>query len=342
MTVTAPDVPKSDGSRRRPRETLAGVNQANLVLVLCAVLLALGALTTSDFLTVGNLTVALTLAAAFGVVAVAEAFVVLGKGLDLSVGAMALVSGQLTLELMQRGIPEIQAILIMVGVALFIGLLNGYLVAFVNVPPLFVTLGTGQLLVGGVNVWFLDKNIYTVPDGSIISALSGDSLFGIPTGVLCAAVVLLLAWLTWSYTSYGRMIRAIGDNSETAWLTGAPVRPIQVSTYMIAAPLAVFAGYIILARQGSIVTTGSAFSPLLFTALTAVVIGGVSLSGGRGTILGVLAGTLFIGLINNLLTLKNLPPAFQDLARGTILLAAVSLDAWLHPRDEETAKSDDL
>jgi ribose transport system permease protein len=341
MTVTASDRRKSS-SRAGVRAFLAEVNQANLVLVLCVVLLALGAVTTADFLTIGNLTVALTLAAAFGVVAIAEAFVVLAKGLDLSVGAMALVAGQLTLELMQRGVSEIQAILTVAVLSLLVGLLNGCLVAFVNVPPLFVTLGTGQLLVGGVNVWFLDKNIYTLPHDSLISALSGASVFGIPTGLLCAALVALLAWLTWSFTSYGRLIRAIGDNSDTAWLTGAAVRPLQVSTYMIAAPLAAFAGYIILARQGSIATTGTAFSPLLFTALTAVVIGGVSLSGGRGTIRGVLAGTLFIGLVDNLLVLKSLPPAFQDFARGGILLAAVSLDAWLHPRDEETAKGDDL
>jgi ribose transport system permease protein len=90
------------------------------------------------------------------------------------------------------------------------------------------------------------------------------------------------------------------------------------------------------------VTTGSAFNPLLFTALTAVVIGGVSLSGGRGTILGVLAGTFFIGLVTNLLILNSLSPALQDLARGLTLVVAVVLDAWLHPRDEETAKSGEL
>jgi ribose transport system permease protein len=321
---------------------MAEVNQSNLVWALCGLLLVVGAVTTTGFLAIGNLRVILILSAAFGVVAVAEAFVVLGKGLDLSVAAMALVAGQLTLELMNRGVPESQALLVVVVLSLLVGMLNGLLVAFVNVPPLFVTLGTGQLLVGGVNVWLLESNLYTLPRDSVIAGLSGGSVLGIPTAVFSAAVVFLLAWLIWSYTTYGRTLRAIGDNSDTARLTGAPVRPIQISTYMISAPLSAFAGYMILAQLGSTATTGTAFSPLLFTALTAVVIGGVSLSGGRGSIAGVLAGTLFIGIVNNLLTLNSLPPAFQDFARGAILLAAVSLDSWLHPRDEETAKKDDL
>jgi ribose transport system permease protein len=111
---------------------------------------------------------------------------------------------------------------------------------------------------------------------------------------------------------------------------------------VVSALLAVLAGYTTVAVQGSVQTTVTSFDPLLFTALTVVVIGGVSLSGGRGTLLGVLAGVLFVGVLNNLLILRGLSAPLQDLVRGGVLVAAIALDAWLHPRDEETARTDEL
>lgn len=348
MTAQAPprEAPPREGARRTRgvdlRARLAEMEQGTLVVGLIAGLLLFGSLTTSGFLDTGNLTVVLRFSAAFGVVAVAQAFVVLGKGVDLSVGAMALVAGQITLELMGRGWSEASAVATVLVVAVGLGLLNGLLVAVVGVPALFATLGTGQLLLGGTKVWLLQTNLYTVPPEAAFSRLGQGSVLGVPTAVFCAGVVFLLGWWCWSYTSFGRLLRAIGDNTETARQTGGPVRPVQISSYVIAALLSTFAGFLIMAREGSVTTTGTAFSPLLFTALTAVVIGGVSLSGGRGTLLGVLAGTLFIGLVTNLLTLNQLSPALQDLARGFTLVIAVVLDAWLHPRDEETARSGDL
>lgn len=345
-TLEAPreqDAPDAAAGRSRGlRGSLAEVEQGTLVLGLIAILLLFGAATTQGFLTTGNLTVVLQFSAAFGIVAVAQAFVVLGRGVDLSVGAMALVAGQVTLELMSRGWSESSAITAVLLLALAVGAINGILVAVIGVPALFATLGTGQLLLGGTTVWLLQSNLYTVPQGAAFSRLGRGEVLGVPTAVFFAGLVFLVGWWCWSYTSFGRLLRATGDNPETARQTGGPVRAVQVGSYVIAALLSTFAGFLIMAREGSVTTTGSAFSPLLFTALTAVVIGGVSLSGGRGTLLGVLAGTLFIGLVTNLLTLNQLSPALQDLARGFTLVVAVVLDAWLHPRDEETAKSGDL
>lgn len=329
--------------------TLAGVraragrvDQSVLVLGLVVILVIVGALTTPGFLQAGNFLVVLTFAAAPGVVAMGLAYVVLGKGIDLSVGAVAVVTGQVTLELMTRGWTETAAIVTVVVLTVLFGVLNGVLTAVVGVPALIITLGTGQLLLGVVKIFFLSSNLYALPDDSLISALGGGSFIGIAPAIWCAALVFFLSWLVWSFTAYGRLVRAIGDNIETARLTGAPVRPVQVSTYVVSALLAMFAGYMIVAREGSVTTTGSAFSPLLFTALTAVVIGGVSLSGGRGTVLGVVVGTILIGIITNLLTLNQLSATLQDFVRGFALLVAIVLDAWLHPRDEETSKSGDL
>ena len=329
-------------ARTTLRARLEALDQGTLVVGLIVVMLIFGGLTTQGFLTTGNLSVVLRFSAAIGVVAIAQAFVVLGRGLDLSVGAMALVAGQVTLELVSRGWSELSAIGTTLGVAVLLGLVNGILVAVVGVPALLATLGTGQLLLEGIKVGLLQTNLYSLSPDALLRGLGIGSVLGIPIAVFCALVVFALSWFCWSYTSFGRLLRAIGDNPDTAWQMGSPVRRVQIGSYLIAALLSTFAGYLIMAREGSVTTTGTAFSPLLFAALTAVVIGGVSLSGGRGSLVGVISGTIFISLVVNLLTLNSLSPALQDLVNALTLVVAVVLDAWLHPRDEETAKSGDL
>lgn len=324
------------------RERAGRLDQGMLVLILTVALIVVGAATSQGFLTVGNMSVVLQLTLGFGILAVGQATVVLAKGVDLSIAAVTAVTGLVTLELIQRGVSEPAAIMIMVAAALLMGALNGVLVAYAELPALFATLGTGSLFLGGVTVWLLDSNMYTLPTGSFIASLTEGKVLGLPTYFLVGALVFVFGYFMWNYTTFGRMLRAMGDNPETARLNGQPDRPILVTAYILSSALAVVAGYILLSLYGSALTTGSAFSPLLFTTLTVVVIGGVSLSGGRGSILGIVAGTAFVGVMDNLLTLHSFSPAFEDLTRGTVLLGAVVLDAWLHPRDEETSKSEDL
>jgi ribose transport system permease protein len=324
------------------RQRLAHTEQGFFVFGLTIVLCVVGAMTTDGFLSLDNFTSILQLSVTFGILGIAAAIVILGKGLDLSLAAVAIVTAQVTLELMRRGVSEGEAIVLVVLFALVIGLVNGLVVAFVEVPALFATLATGQLVLGGVLVLFLEENIYSLPEGSAIASLTDGEVLGVPKAVVVGAFVFLICWLFVSFTSVGRLIRAVGDNFDTARVMGAPVRPLQVLTYVVAALLASFAGYVMISTENSVETTGTAFDPLLFTALTVAVIGGVSLSGGKGTLLGVLAGTLFVGVLNNLLVLHSLSTAMQDIVRGGLLLAAIAIDAWLHPRDEETAKTDEL
>ncbi|WP_185981881.1 ABC transporter permease [Skermania sp. ID1734] len=340
-TATATAAPAA-GPRLSLRDRFGRAEQAYFVLGITVVLCIAGALTTQNFLTSGNFASLLRLSAAFGILAIGEAIVILGKGIDLSVAGIGLGCAQATLAFISSGMPEWQAITLLTLLALGIGVVNGVLIAYFEVPALFATLATGMLAIGGIDILFLDQNVYTVPGSSIIAALSHGSVFGIPRPVIIAAVVFVLAWLFISYTSPGKLIRAMGDNFDTARSSGAPVRPLQVLTYVIAALLAVLAGFVTASIQGSVQTTVTSFDPILFTALTVAVIGGVSLSGGRGSILGVLAGSLFVGVLNNLLVLHGLSSAVQDLIRGAVLIAAIAFDAWLHPRNEETAKSGEL
>ena len=332
----------AERSRTSIRARIGSFDQAYLVLGITVVLALVGGATTANFLTTGNLTTILNLSAAFGIMAVGQAIVVLGKGLDLSIAGIGLGCAQATLALIHSGWSEGEAILTMIVVGAVIGVVNGVVIAFVEVPALFVTLATGMLAMGGIGILILTQNVYNVPPNSFLASLSGTAFLSIPRPVVIAAVVFLVAWLFISYTTPGRLIRAMGDNFATARTSGAPVRPLQVLTYVISALLAVVAGFVTVSIQGSIQTTSSSFDPILFTALTVVVIGGVSLSGGRGTILGVLAGALFVGILNSLLIMHGLSTAVQDLIRGAVLLAAIAFDAWLHPRNDETEKSGEL
>jgi ribose transport system permease protein len=329
-------------TRQSLRDRFGRTEQGFFVLAVTTALCAVGGITTANFLTFGNVTSILSQSAAFGIMAVGLAIVVLGKGIDLSVAGIGLGCAQATLAFMDKGMPELQAIALFTGLGLLIGVVNGVLIAYFDVPALFATLATGMLAIGGIDILFLSQNVYSVPAGSLLAELSHGSVLGIPRPVIIAATVFVLAWLFVSYTAPGKLIRAMGDNFDTARSTGVPVRALQVLTYVVAALLAVLAGYLTASIQGSVQTTVSSFDPILFTAITVVVIGGVSLSGGRGTIFGVLAGSLFVGVLNSLLVLHGLSTAVQDLVRGAVLIAAIAFDAWLHPRNEETAKSGEL
>jgi ribose transport system permease protein len=326
------------------RERLATVEQGTIVMGITLALILLGALTTRRFFTTGNLEVLILLSAALGIVAVGESIVILGKGVDLSVAALAAIAGQGAVELWgNRGFSEIEAVLLILVMALGMGFVNGWLVAYAEIPPLFATLGTWQLFNGVFKIKLLETENYILPrDSEFLHWLGRGEVLGIKTPIVVAGAVFLLARFFISSTSWGRLIRSMGDNPEAARLMGAPVRPLQVSTYVISAVLAALAGLVILGKDGGYSTAYGGGTDILFEAITVAVIGGVSLSGGRGSIFGVLAGTALVGVIVNLLTLNNLSLLQRNFTKGVVLILAVIADAWLHPRDEETAKSQDL
>jgi ribose transport system permease protein len=345
MTVTA-DAGRVEPARPSVRQRLATIEQGTLVMVLTVVLVAVGAVTTKRFFTTGNLRVVVLLSAALGIIAVGEAIVILGKGIDLSIAVVAALSAQGAVELWQgpHHFSETQAVLVILAMALGMGFFNGWLVAYAEVPALFATLGTWQLFNGVLRRLLVQKQLYNVPndDRGILHWIGRGDVLGIQMPIILAALVFIGAWLFISYTSVGRLIRSMGDNPDAARLMGAPLRPLQVSTYVISAVLAAIAGLVILGKDGGYSTVYGGGADILFDAITIVVIGGVSLSGGRGSIFGVFAGAAFVALTVNLLTLNNFDLIQRNFTKGFILLVAVTADAWLHPRDEETAKSEDL
>jgi ribose transport system permease protein len=343
VTTSVADLPQVEPSRSL-RHRLAAIEQGTLVMGLTAILALVGVLTTRGFWTFGNFRVVLLLSSALGIVSVGQSIVILGKGVDLSVAVGAALAAQGSVELFtQRGFSEGQAVGLVLVMALGMGLFNGWLVAYAEVPALFATLGTMALFNGAIRVALLPTHLYQLPpESDIVRWMGRGAVLGIPSPIVLAAIVFVGAWLFITYTSPGRLIRAMGDNPEAARLMGAPIRPLQVSTYVISALLAAIAGLVIMGKDGGYSTIYGAGQDLLFESITVAVIGGVSLSGGKGSIFGVVSGAAFVAVIVNLLTLNNFGLLGRNFNRGLVLIVAVAADAWLHPRDEETAKSEDL
>jgi ribose transport system permease protein len=343
VTTSVTDLPQVEASRGL-RHRLAAIEQGTLVMGLSAVLVVVGAVTTRGFTTFGNFRVVLLLSSALGIVSVGQSIVILGKGVDLSVAVVAALAAQGSVELFtKRGFSEGEAVAFVLAMGLGMGLFNGWLVAYAEVPALFATLGTMALFNGVVRVNLLPTHLYQLPPNSdIVRWMGSGDVLGIPAPIVLAGIVFIGAWLFVTYTSPGRLIRAMGDNPEAARLMGAPVRPLIVTTYVISSVLAAIAGLIILGKDGGYSTIYGAGQDILFESITIVVIGGVSLSGGKGSIFGVFSGAAFVAIIVNLLTLNNLSLLTRNFTRGLVLIVAVAVDAWLHPRDEETAKTEDL
>jgi len=343
VTTSAAEL-EQHGQSASLRHRLATIEQGTLVMGLTAVLLVIGVFTTRGFATFGNFRVVLLLSSALGIVSVGQSIVILGKGVDLSVAVVAALAAQGSVELFtKRGFSESEAVVFVLAMGLGMGLFNGWLVAYAEVPALFATLGTMALFNGVVRVNLLPTHLYQLPPNMhIVHWMGQGDVLGIPAPIILAGIVFIGAWLFIAYTSPGRLIRAMGDNPEAARLMGAPIRPLIVSTYVISSVLAAIAGLIILGKDGGYSTIYGAGQDILFESITIAVIGGVSLSGGRGSIFGVFSGAAFVAIIANLLTLHNYTLVTRNFTRGFVLIVAVAADAWLHPRDEETAKTEDL
>ncbi|MDF1602210.1 ABC transporter permease [Nocardioides sp. YIM 152315] len=326
------------------RDRLAQIDQGILIALVTLVMVAIGAVLVDGFLTGDNLMTILRASSALGILAVGSAIVIMAKGVDLSVVVVTALTAQGAVHLWTRNdFSELQALVVMGMVAITIGVINGWMVAYVGIPALFTTLGMWLLVDGAARVWLLDNQVYILPaDSNVVTDLGRGELFGIPFPIVAATVAFLAGWLFLEYTSQGRLIRAYGDNPEAARLAGIPTRPLVVLTFVICAGSAAVAGVLLLGINGSYSTAYGGGKDLLFNAITAAVIGGVSLTGGKGSIFGVLWGTLFIGTFVNLMTLLNLSVEVSSLLKAAVLVVALAFDSWLHPRDEETAKSDDL
>jgi ribose transport system permease protein len=318
------------------------LSQNVLTAIVTVILFVAFAALLKGFLTSSNILDLIENVSVIGLLSLGMTVVVIGRGIDLSMVAALVVPTGLFLTLVTNGWSPWTAILPAAGLSLFVGLLNGWLVAFTEIPPLFATLATGLFLAGFGQARLFNLETIRWSHGLETLAWVGQGrIFGLPASVfilLCAAVAVAAA-LRW--TQVGADIYAIGDNPLAARMSGIPTRPIIVSQYAVAALFATFAG-IVLAASSTSLETRLYNSSLIYDVILVVVLGGVGLSGGRGGALSVLIGTLLIGTLLNGMTIMDLSYSDQNLVKGIILLSAIILDTAINPRNEQTTQQGDI
>ena len=306
--------------RRFSLADLTRTGAAVWIVVLVAVV-ALSAADAEGFWAPANIANVLTATVVLGLAALGQHLVVLSGGIDLAVGSTATLSALLTAILLDgypiRTVPVVLGMLLLGGV---IGVFHGVLVARVGLPPFIVTLATLYLIQGAAFV------ISTTPTGQVTSALSSIALqrvgpvpysFAVLVGALLAVAFVL------GRTAFGRQLYAVGGDPAAARSNGVPVARVLVTAYVLAGVLAALAGILLAARA----TIGSptAGQGLELSAITVVVLGGTSLLGGRGSLVGTMGGVLLLSLVSSSVTLLQLPATLTELIRGVVILAAAAL-----------------
>jgi ribose transport system permease protein len=320
---------------------LSKVSQEQIVLLVVIALFVVFGVTLNGFLNLDNLVNLIRSVSSLGVFGVAMAVVVIARGMDLSLIASMGVATAVAIQLMRTSVSTPVALLAGLAIVLVMGLFNGFLIAFVEIPALFATLASGLLVYGLARVTILEGLIAELPgDRKFVLWLGQGSVLGVPVPVIVFVVVAVIAQLMLSRTKAGRFIYAHGDNAGAAALTGIAIRPFTVLEYMASATIGFVGGLIVAGSVGGF-NTQVIDGSLIYDVLLVVVVGGISLVGGRGSVLSVVVGTALIGVMLNGMTILNMNTHEQDIVKGLILLAALVLDNRLHPRDEETVRQGD-
>jgi L-arabinose transport system permease protein len=267
--------------------------------------------------------------ATVGMVSCTMLFCLASGNFDLSVGSVVACSGVVAAVVMQRSDSVLLGVLAGLASGALVGLANGLVVARLSINPLITTLATMQI-VRGLG--------YIASDGKAVSisheeffGLGSGKLAGLPVPIWTCALFFLAFGFLFARTVFGRDTLAIGGNEEAARLAGIPVVRTKVAIFVLQGLVAAFAGIVLAARMTSGQPTGS--QGLELEVIAACVLGGVSLTGGVGSMCAVIAGVMIMGIVQNAMNLLNVEPFWQYVARGLILLGAVLFDRLRQPRD---------
>ncbi|MGX9855854.1 ABC transporter permease [Limimaricola variabilis] len=304
------------------------------LIVLLASIVIFGLLLGSRFFSPFALTLILQQVQIVGIVAAAQSLVILTAGIDLSVGAIMVLSsvvmGQFTFR---YGIPAPIAVLCGLTVGTACGFVNGWLVSVMRLPPFIVTLGSWQIFLATNYLYSANETIRAqeieaaAPILQIFGAKFqiGGAVFTVGV-VFMIALILVLGWVL-RHTAWGRHVYAVGDDAEAAQLSGVNVKRTLVSVYMLSGLICAFAGWALIGRIGSVSPTSGYDANI--ESITAVVIGGISLFGGRGSIMGSLFGALIVGVFSLGLRLLGADAQWTYFFIGVLIIAAVAVDQWI-------------
>ncbi len=326
-----------------PRGVLrwGSLSQEGIVLLIALGLFLAASLGLRGFFAADNLVAIVRSVSVLGILALGMGVVIIGRGIDLSAVAIMAMSVAWYLQLLNDGTGEAPAFALTLAGVLGIGLVNGFLVAYAEVPAIFVTLASGAFVFGSVRSQLITQDAVAVPPGHWVERLGALRFLDVPVEVFVFAALAFLFFLFLRFTKWGRFVYFAGDNPVAARNTGVPVRPMLVLRYCISALVAFVAG---LLTAGSLhsVNTRVVNSTLLYDIVLVAVIGGIGLSGGKGGVRNVLIGAALIGILLNAMTIIDIPLLVQNLIKSAILLGAIILDGFLNPRDEQTAQQGDI
>ena len=324
-TTTAHDADQSRLSAFGSAFVANGFTMYPVLLLLVIV----GAVVAPAFLTSRNLINILEQVSVLGLTTIGLTFVVMIGRLDLSlegiVGFAPMLAAVMLVPAAAGGfgieLPGWMGLIVALGAAGFIGWFNGFMVIKVGLNPFISTLGLLVLLRGGVLIISNGRSIYS--PGEALTYLGSAKILGLPVSVIVFLLVATIVGLVFQFHRYGRALYAVGGNEEAARAAGINVDRIIWSAFIFAALLSGLAGVLMTGRLDSAVTTQG--QGIIFSAFAAAVIGGVSLGGGKGTIIGVVSGVLLIGVINNLLTLAQVPSFYVQASTGAVIIIAAVL-----------------
>lgn len=320
---------------RRIQHFLHSTPAAVPLIVLLCLIVFFGIAKGEKFFSPYTLTLIMQQVAVVGILAAAQTLVVLTAGIDLAIGVIMVFSFVIMGNMVvSYHMPAIVALIAGFIVAGLCGYANGVLVAKVKLPPFIVTLGTWYIVMAICLIYSANE---TMREADVTAATPWLHIFGITfkffgaavtLGVVAMIVLYIILWYMLNYTAFGRHIYAVGDDPEAAQLSGIRTGKVLIATYTLAGLIAGLAAWVSIGRNGSI-SPSTVTTDFNLQSITAAVIGGISLFGGRGSMLGTLFGALIVGVMSMGLNMLGADPQWKVLLTGGLIIIAVTVDQWI-------------
>lgn len=315
----------------RTLSALFQFREASIIIAFLALCLFFWWQKPNVFLKPANLAVIMRFVATYGLLAIGEVLVIITGGIDLSVGSMTALTGVIVATLMMKGIGFVPpagivpSIVIVLTIAALIGLWHGLCVTKLRIPPFIITLGT-WLMARGMAAFITRGYPIVFPSDFSFLVLGQGEVYQIPIMFIVLVIVALIIFFILNSTTLGRHIYAVGGDIEAARVSGVNVDRVRIFCYASSGLMAGLVGILLASRLGQgTPTVGSAYE---LWAIAATVIGGTSLFGGEGTVLGAILGAAIMGVMSNGMVLVNLSSYLQDVVLGIVLVIAVIYDTW--------------
>lgn len=302
---------------------MRNISQLGPLIGLVLIMIILGFLSDS-FFTLDNILNLLRQISINALIAFGMTFVILTGGIDLSVGSILAFGSAITAGMLASGMDPLLAVLIGLLAGAVMGAFNGFVITKGKVAPFIATLATMTIFRGATLVYTDGRPITGLSDSFVFEMIGKGYVFGVPFPAILMIIVFFILFFILRKTVFGRQVYSVGGNEEASILSGIKADRVKIWVYSLTGMLSVLAGIILTSRLNSAQPTAGTMYEL--DAIAAVVLGGTSLAGGRGRIVGTLIGALIIGVLDNGLNLLNVSSFYQQIVKGGVILLAVLLD----------------